>query len=591
MPISRRSFVAACSGAPLLAGHAGALDRPGDRAGEAADWPQWAPTRRQLYDRIARDVARRGVDIREFGARLDGSTDDTDAMERALASGRPVIVIPGHPGARMRLTRALQIAAPVTIVGVGGRPVISVENPEQSLFAAAPAGNDPARFLRDVRLDNLAFDRPAPLRAHGKALTAHNLRGVSVTRCSAVRMGLLGLHHMLQKLDRYRRSRGTIETDPAVLAGFSPTRPDDLNEDALVYDCEVDAGSHASQLARFDFTRRIAVAHCQGRFASVSWWGGGGRREEGGDLAFLRRARDIYVCDNRLSGSIGGVYGNNGQGILVARNHVSMVTDIGIDFEGCIDAVARDNVVENAGNFCYATLFAAKNVLFERNVAIQDGSATDIHKQYGVRKVGSVTGRTLFAVRSAGFAGAEGAVEVAYRDNRFIWRGETGVGRCLAGAFDRLELSGNAFENVICPLAYRMTQRLEIRNNRWRFTGRDLPDRPLITGSGGEMVIAGNAIAADRALQGGQAAILAQLSNRTRSVRIEDNRIAVPGEPAIEVRGHRGDDGSGEVLIAGNTGAAIAVPQGRDVSVRDNRGPNGAAAPLRHVTGGDDDGG
>lgn len=567
------------SGVPLLACRAGAQARDG----EAADWPLWAPSRRRLYDRIAADARRRGVDVRQFGARLDGSTDDTAAMERALASGAPVLVVPGHSGARMRLTRALTINAPVSIVGLGGRPILSAENPQRSLFVAADPANDPARFLRDVRLHNLAFDRPEPFRAHGKALTGYNLRGVSVTRCSATRMGLLGLHHMLQKLDRYYRSRGTVQLDPAVVAGFSATRLDDLNEDALVYDCEVDAGTHSSQLARFDFTRRVAVAHCRGRFADVSWWGGGGRREQGGDLAFPRRAREIYVCDNALSGALGGVYGNNGQNILVARNHVSMVTDIGIDFEGCVDAVARDNVVENAGNFCYATLFAAKNVLFERNVAVQDGSATDIHKLYGARKVGSVTGRTLFAVRSGGFAGVEGAVAVAYRDNRFAWRGESGVGACLPSFFDSLELTGNRFENVICPMAYRYTQRLEMRGNRWNFTTSDLPERPLVTGSGGEMVIAGNVIQTQHPLSEGQIAILAQLSDRTRKVRIEGNRITAPGTAVIAVRGHRKDPGTGEVMISANDGAALEVPEGRAVSTHGNRGTDGTAAPVRRI--------
>ena len=579
MQISRRSFIAAGSGMPLLACRAGAEDREG----EAADWPLWAPSRQRLYDRIAQDVRRRGVDIREFGARLDGSTDDTPAVERALASGNPVLVVPGHAGARVRLTRALPINAPITIVGLGGRPVISVENPQQSLFIAAPPNADPARFIRDVRLHNLAFERPEPFRAHGKALTGYNLRGVSVTRCTATRMGLLGLHHMLQKLDRYYRSRGRVDLDPAVLAGFSATRPDDLNEDALVYDCDVDALTHSSQLARFDFTRRIAVAHCKGRFANVSWWGGAGRREQGGDLAFLRRARDIYVCDNVLSGSIGGVYGNNGQNIHVARNHVSMVTDIGIDFEGCVDALARDNVVVNAGNFCYATLFAAKNVVFEGNLGIQDGSATDIHKKFHARKVGSVTGRTLFAVRSGGFAGVEGAVEVAYRNNRFAWRGDSGVGACLPSFFQSLELTGNRFENVICPLAYRLTERLELRGNSWRFTTSDLPERPLLTGSGGDMVIADNLIETDRPLPAEQTAILVQLSDRTRSVRIENNRILVPGDAVIDVRGHRKDPGTGEVLIAGNAGAAIALPLEREVVVRGNLGRDGTSASVQRV--------
>ncbi|EJL28320.1 hypothetical protein PMI02_02620 [Novosphingobium sp. AP12] len=579
LSLTRRCFVGLGIASPLLGLSADAKSA----GGEAADWPIWAPPRSTLYDRIRTAAAREGKDIRGFGATLDGKSDDTAAMEKALASGARVIVIPGHKGSRMRLTRALAIDHEVLIVGVGGRPVISAENREQTLFTAALPGDDAKAFLQEIRFDNLTFERPEPRRAHGVALLGYNVRNVSVTRCSAIRMGLIEVNHVLQRQRRYLRSKGDNATDPAVLAGFSATNTDDLNEHVLVYDCTVDAKSHFCQLARLEFTRQVAVAHCQGRFACVSWWGGGGRRNQGGDLAFLRRARDIYVCDNVFSGAIGGIYGNNGQNILVARNHVSMVTDIGIDFEGCIDVLATGNTVENAGNYCYATLFAAKNVVFENNIAVQDGAATNIHERYGARKVGGVRGRTLFALRSAGFAGSTGAVDVAYRRNRFVWRGPDGVGSCLASYFDSLELTGNVLENVLCPMAYSSTQHLVVRENVLRFSRNDFTERPVLSGSGGDMTIAGNTIEASQPLPGAAIAIFAQLSERTRSVSVTNNRIKVAGAAAIEIAGHPSDPGTGAVTVNGNIGAAIRIPEGRVASVSGNRLADGTPAAVTRV--------
>lgn len=579
MSLTRRCLVGLGMASPFLGLSA---DARGEGT-EAPDWPKWAPTRRSLYGHFQAAIARDGEDIRSFGARLDGRSDDTSAMEKALASGARVIVIPGHKGARMRLTRALTIGREVLIAGVGGRPVISAENPEQNLFVATRPGDDPRAFLNGVRLDNLAFERPVSRRAHGVALLGINLRHVSVTRCSGQRMGLIEVNHVLQQQQRYLRSKGDIATDPAVLAGFSANGTEDLNEDVLIYDCSVDAETHFAQLARLEFTRRAAVVHCRGQFACVSWWGGGGRRNQGGDLAFLRRARDLYICDNVLSGAIGGIYGNNGQNILVARNHVSMVTDIGIDFEGCVDAVARENVVENAGNYCFATLFAAKNIVFENNIAIQDGGATNIHERYGARKVGGVKGRTLFALRSSGFAGIEGAVSVSYRGNRFAWRGPDGVGSCLASFFNSLMLTGNVLDNVLCPMAYRSTGRLVMKDNVLRFSNSDFTQRPVLSGSGGDMHIVGNKIEASQPLPGTAVAILAQLSERTGLVLVSENRVRVPGSATIVVAGHASNPRSGTVTVSNNYGAAIAMPRGQPATVQGNRSATGAAATVTQV--------
>ena len=538
-------------------------------AAEAPDWPGWAAARSETYSHLAGQATGKGRDIRSFGARLDGISDDTEAFERALLEA-PVITIPGYEGAVARITRQLHIRKPVRILGVGGRPTLRVECHEKDLFLARPPTDDPLAFLGPVVIDSLTIERAAPFTPRGMVLRGYNLRGVSVTRCRARRIGIVGLHHLRQLSRQYFRSRGSISLDPAVTSGFSET-PDDLCEDLLVFDCDVDGEVHSSQLVRFDFTRRVAIAHNRGRFASISWWGGGGRRDEGGDLAHLRRARDIYICDNAVSGSIGGIYGNNGQNVHVARNRVSMVTDIGIDFEGCVDALARDNLVENAGNFCFAALFAARNVRFENNVGIQDGSAKDIHLRYGARKVGSVTGRTLFALRGAGFGAVDGAIEVTLRGNRFAWTGTEGYGLCLPSYFNRLEVSGNSFENVVCGFAYRLTDVFQMRGNRLTFGAASQQAVDLMSASATQVDISGNRIAVTRELPEGSAVIAVAVSPTSRSMRVTGNRIESAGRGlpiAVRPFGAAG----GEIEILDNVGARVSVPPGVRATVRGNAG-------------------
>ncbi|QIG79534.1 right-handed parallel beta-helix repeat-containing protein [Stakelama tenebrarum] len=579
MPIARRSLlqIPAAGAVTLLLG-----SRRAPPASEAADWPQWAPTRADLYARIAADAGAHGTDIRRFGARLDGRSDDSDAMERALASGARVLLIPGSGTTVMRITRQLRIAAPVTIVGMGERPTIRCEQRDRDLFRAYPESDDPARFLTGVRFDNLHFDRPEGKRAHGKALRGYNLCDVSVTRCSARRMGLVGMHHARQRLGLYRRARGTIQEDPAVLAGFSATSTDDLCEGLFVYDNDVDGESYMSQIARFEFTRRVAAAHNVGRFANISWWGGGGRRDEGGDPRHLRRVRDVYAADNVISHANGGVYGNNGQHIVVARNHVSMISDIGIDFEGCFDAVAYDNYVEHAGNYCFATFFAAKNILFRNNVGVQDGTGEKINERLGAPGAGAVTGRALFGMRSAGFGAVDGAITVKLIDNDFRWKGETLFGVMRPSYFTSLELRGNRFENVECDLNYRRTTRVIAENNL--FTMNRAADRPFrfISSNAAEIRIADNRIRSAVEQPAASFAVLAQLSQWSRAATISGNDIrSAGGTLPVVVRGEA--DPGVRMTLADNSGAPIFAGTTARISASNNKDASGRAvrpAPL-----------
>jgi len=541
--------------------------------GEDADWPHWAPTRAALYAEFAQWRAR-GKDVRQFGAKLDGQADDSDALEQAVTSGAAVLLI---PAGTLRLTRPIVLSAPIAILGAGDTSVIRWEGRQRDPFVAVPAGKDPATFLTGVHVDSIRLVRPAPAASNGTILRALNVRKVSVTRCSTERFGALFVGH-LRKL--VRDDRKDIH-DPALDAGFSAAG-DDLNEDVLAYDNRVDGGAYMSQILRVNYARRIAAVGNTGRFSNISWFGGAARINQGGAPQYLRRARDIYVTHNKVHGANGGIYGNNGDGILVAHNEVSEMLDVGIDFEGCFNALAHSNVVKNASNFGLATFYAAKNIVFRDNQVYQDGSAAELPARYG-KRYGKSGGRALFALRSAGFARSPGAVDVSFVGNRFVWGGKTGTGVCLPSYFSRLVIDGNTFENVECDLSYGSTGALTVMRNRMSFDRAAATPLRAIGDSAAQATITDNEIRVTAAQRPGAAAIAdtAPVAG-THRADIARNRVIDSGAAgtALPIVLLSEAGASGHATVAGNSVSAVYAAAKSLGAITGNRTRGGAASVV-----------
>ena len=486
------------------------------------------------------------IDIRRFGARLNGIDDDSDAFEAALAaSGVKVLLIPAMTtGQFMRLTREIRIARPVTILGEGPASLIKWESDNARHFVISPEGDTPTAFVRDVWLDNLRVERADAKRA-GHIARCINVRGLRLTRCSTRWMGGLYVDHMFAEFWKQQKKSitqvGPSDVDPAVTMGFSPKATDDLNEDILVFDNQIDAGSYKSDIIRFNFAKRVTVVGNTGDFANISWWGGGAKRGNGGEPQHLRRVRDVYIADNKVNRSNGGIYGNNGQNVLIERNEVWDIVDTGIDFEGCMDCIARNNISRNSGNFCYSVFYLARNIKFLNNLAIQDGSAQGLSSKLGSRKIGPELGRAALALRCAGFADVPDAITVEVRENTFEWRGPTGLGSVLPSYNSRLVFDHNRFVNVACNLTNVSSGRVEITNNQFLF------DRPAdkatrLVGAGlskrGGILINGNVLIVKAAQPTGSSGIYAKpIGDGKLPLEISGNEIReqAPGQLELPI--------------------------------------------------------
>ena len=496
------------------------------------------------------------VDLRSFGARQDGETDDTEAVRRALQSSAKVIRISG--GGMVRITRSIEVDRPVAFVGIGDGTSIRHDGAGAVFNVGLRNGGD-TDFLHDLCFDRLVVSGSGRGNRTPPLIQARNVRRISLTRSKISNMGGLVVRHALERKTN-RRGEGaprSPDVDPAVLGGFSAASTDDLNEDVLFIDNEVLCEAYFGQALRVNFGKQLVAAYNRCRYANISWWGGGGRVVEGGAMQFLRRVRDFAIVGNEVHGSLGGIYGNNGDNVLVEDNVSEDVLDCGIDFEGCFNSVACRNICIDAGNFAYSTFFAAKNVSFEHNVAIQTGKGASAPQRLGSRPVGKPTGTIVFALRSAGFAG-EGKIDVTCTNNIFAFTGPAGLGYVLPSYNSSLNFSENKFLNVRCNLKYWQSGVVVLNKNTFVYTQASQEPQVLVgigdTRAGSESRIVDNTLLIAAHMPKGSVALGAVQSNSGRTV-ISGNAVNFAGgsvEYGLVVQTDNRAGGGPEFVIRNN---------------------------------------
>lgn len=581
----------------VLQGLAGAVAGPWlIGAGRTRAAPElWAPLTMpggkdpDRYTALEAEIARKAVDIRSFGARCNGVDDDSAAFDKAISSGAEVLLLPeATQDSGILLQRQVCIDRPLIVAGAGKARVIWAGRENQA-FKVAERNLRPDHYVGRVWFDGVAFrnwvDKP-----RGHAVLGLNVRGLRFTRCRTHFLGGLYVESARRPLGLFGKVEDrSLEKDPAIGAGFSATGTDDLNEDILVADNRIDGGAFKVHIVRFNFARRVGVYGNVGEFANISWWGGGAKANNGGMPQFLRRVRDVHIADNQVAKAQGGIYGNNGQNVLIERNQVSDITDTGIDFEGCIDCEARDNTVRNCGNFCYSVFYVASNIRFINNTAIQDGSGSGLAKRFGGGKIGKMPGHILFA-SIAPLKTAKGSVTLTVHGNRFIWQGADGLGTFKLGQIESASFIGNRFENVSCDLSRRDIADLRLADNNFTFSKPALAAARLVGASvavGGLMRVDNNGIQVSAAQPEGSIGLyLGQpwSAGQAAQVQVTKNRVAV-NDPShlqtpilLETDNPLNARHAPTVLLADNTATAIYLKGSHDgLTEQNNRTPGGAA--------------
>lgn len=416
------------------------------------------------------------VDIRAYGAKGDGISDTSPAIEAAMNSADTILIPPGD----FFLRKQVSISTAKQFIGSGPSSKVKWQGSGSAFHIQD--GPSPTAFVRDVTITKLGFENTlhSPLR-RPTAVTANNAINLRISDCTFLGTGGLTVSHKLASRDRYSRTAGSNDTDPAVLAGFSPDTLDDLNSYIYFTNNVVDGLDYMVQGVRIDFTKHFLISDNTIRYGSISWWGGGAKRSEGGDWKHLRRVYDGQILRNTCTYANGGIYGNNGSDIHIAENTCTNIVDAGIDLEGCQNCVVERNIVQDCGNFCYSIFYGSRNNTFRLNTGIQSGAAAGINRRMNVTKFGPNDGNTLFAWRTNGFGSMPDDVNVTIEDNQFIYTGKAAAGLVSHGASNNTDFTNNTCSNVLVKLNRKSTGRVLISNNTFEYTNTiDAIAGPLI---------------------------------------------------------------------------------------------------------------
>lgn len=301
-----------------------------------------------------------------FGAIGDGVMDCAPALTRAVQLAKRVRL---GVGAFNIGASSLPFTTDCVLLGEGEATQILWSGTEAVRCRAGQGTTGAAMFstfayrlvVRGINFVRSAFSTSA------SAIYVSNVRGLWVEDCFYSNSRLLMVLHEAADSGVYDTSTGSTTVDPAVVAGFSNTDLNDLNEHIYVRRNVSRNTQYGCQGARINWARYGEISGNHFQYGNISWWGGGARQDQGGQPGMLRRFANFRIFGNYCSWNNGSIYGNNGIAVIAEANTLEYSIDTALDFEGCIDCHGVGNTIRHFGNYACSTFYLARNISFRAN--------------------------------------------------------------------------------------------------------------------------------------------------------------------------------------------------------------------------------
>ncbi|KIG10850.1 Pectate lyase superfamily protein [Caballeronia concitans] len=261
---------------------------------------------------------------------------DFCAIQAAILSGAPVSLSSG----RFRVDDTVYIPSGTVIAGEGDSTVLiwtrSVHSSDVfSMFLAE-------RVTRIQMTDFSVADVSGSV--GGYVVVGYNVRQLTIARVSTTGMAVAAFMPARDAYDSY--DRVNIDENDVRFNGSASLAVSQCN----ARDVARSDSPRAAVLLRY--CTRWSVVDCTFLDVpfGVQWWGGDSNPRFDGASTKQRKCMYGTVTNVKTANCIAGVWGSMGQGVTVSRCNVENATDVGIDFEGCVDCVASENEVSRCAN-------------------------------------------------------------------------------------------------------------------------------------------------------------------------------------------------------------------------------------------------
>lgn len=393
---------------------------------------------RAELERIA--FKRRVVTLEDFGYRPGG--DATAAFEAAFKRfprGLALML----PAGQIRVRTQRLVVPPDTVI-------MSAQRGRSEIVGITAGAANPNAYgksifsvgrVRDVRFLGLVFSGP------DSSYVAVNMRGadrVEIADCEAREICLA-----------WSYNAGT---------SYEKATPDNATRNFTIQRCTGQSRTTILPFIQLKFARDGVIRNCtsKGYLHGIELWGGDANRE--GAPSNPRKCSNVLVERCRATdAAMGGVWGAMLSKVEFRDSYAARCHDVGFDFEGSHDCVARNCVAEDCTNANFAVFFRNRNILYERC----HGISSDASRFPFLFKSWNSTGRTRenenVIVRNC------------------IFECENGIGLVTndAGAASPFRFENNELHSVRIDLAFfgpGGTATQIVANNRLTFRNTHLPD-------------------------------------------------------------------------------------------------------------------
>lgn len=282
-------------------------------------------------------VAAPGVSVLDFGAKGDGTADDSAAFKAALTAGAHHVRVPA--GTYAIGPEALEVPENVALVGDGRATVLK----------PAPGTGELLRLKTGARVRDLHVD--------GEDVEA-----------GSVSDGLI----VVQYADRCLIDSVSVsDCDRACIWA-------DHGHDLTIRGCDFRKVGLGVSLAFSNRVKVLGNTVVDARVHGIQFWG----NWEWESI----QSEDLIFANNTVkNGGGGSIWGAGARRVVMTGNIIDGATDVGLDLEWCEDSVISGNTVRNCKNAGISLFFACKRVAITGNTVVNDREIDDPEATWFVR--------------------------------------------------------------------------------------------------------------------------------------------------------------------------------------------------------------
>ena len=374
-----------------------------------------------------------------FGADKEGATDVTPILNKMISAGYKNIHFKTS-GNYLISSELTDIDSDVTI-NFGKKEDVKILFGANIVWCNPKKKNNITFYnINIVDILKTSTDAYAPLLMHGLSCKNLHIYDVKSEDCAIV------LTNAFNGTGQATYSEANVDINSVNFNGC---------QNVKVYDIvAVDTLKEKRVIVNIGFTLDFVINNIDAKNSMfpAMFWGGDSNTNINGSASNERKVKRGIISKIKGYDCTALAWGSMGEKILITECIGEYFSDVGVDFEGCLNCIATNNFVKNAKNGNFTTFFLNKKVRFSNNISELTGSLRHHYLSYNM---------------SQSDLDIDGVV---FSDNLLTSFDTVGLISDYSGTIGNINILNNSLKNVCIDVSTLNANGCAIKNNNLFFS-------------------------------------------------------------------------------------------------------------------------